>query len=415
MADSSADSSADLCPRDSYSHRICDDLSEVILQFLPIKDKVRLECVSKRFRRTIFAKQNDLQLSDFDNLRSWQSLFKKCSNLVSIDLNQRNDSDFINNILDLVFINFQEPILFRFSAFDLSPEIVRRVVEKYGTKAVISLRYNPNLNCLNSLVDIKEIDCNFYSLTSKELIECKFNNLRKLWIYFWDNEYDFQTFVDHNKSLTHLYVSVFISDEKAVQKTLKAIPSLKNLIHLQIWTEMSLNLKCFESSLKRIAVNCVHLKSIECHLRIDSKNASNPRHLLSSLESFERLKRLNLFISYANDFDIPNTKIFSFDSFKMFGRLTHLTLKFLYLRYDINDSVLQNIDKTLPRLQYFRLPNNLNVTEDIAHIFGRLSRLETIKIKITDNSIREFFEALLKSKCPKIRTIDLNFDAYKRL
>ena len=33
--------------RDSFEDRVCDDLCEVILQFLPLKDKLKLECVSK--------------------------------------------------------------------------------------------------------------------------------------------------------------------------------------------------------------------------------------------------------------------------------------------------------------------------------------------------------------------------------
>ena len=41
----------------SFDDRICDDLSEVLLQFLSLEDKLRLECVSKQFQRTLFQKQ----------------------------------------------------------------------------------------------------------------------------------------------------------------------------------------------------------------------------------------------------------------------------------------------------------------------------------------------------------------------
>ena len=46
--------------RDSFSYRICDDLSEVILSFLTFEDKIHYECVSKQFKRTIFQKQYKL-------------------------------------------------------------------------------------------------------------------------------------------------------------------------------------------------------------------------------------------------------------------------------------------------------------------------------------------------------------------
>ena len=54
--------------RDSFSDRIWDDLSEVILQFLLLEDKLRLECVSKQFQRTVYQKQFSMTL--YSSLRS---------------------------------------------------------------------------------------------------------------------------------------------------------------------------------------------------------------------------------------------------------------------------------------------------------------------------------------------------------
>src|SRR5437868_7389736 len=42
--------------KDSFDVRVCDDLSEELLQYLTIEDKLRLECVSKQFQRTVFTK-----------------------------------------------------------------------------------------------------------------------------------------------------------------------------------------------------------------------------------------------------------------------------------------------------------------------------------------------------------------------
>ena len=43
--------------RDSFEDRVCDDLCEVLLQFLPIKDKLKFEFVSKQFQRNVFQRQ----------------------------------------------------------------------------------------------------------------------------------------------------------------------------------------------------------------------------------------------------------------------------------------------------------------------------------------------------------------------
>ena len=47
---------------DTFEDRIDDDLFELIISYLPIKDKLRFESVSKRFQRLVFNKQNFLVL-----------------------------------------------------------------------------------------------------------------------------------------------------------------------------------------------------------------------------------------------------------------------------------------------------------------------------------------------------------------
>ena len=66
--------------------RFGDDLTEVILQNLSIKDKIRLECVSKQWQRCIFEKQFEFE-SHFDgkikpNLLNKLLKFKKSKNSV---------------------------------------------------------------------------------------------------------------------------------------------------------------------------------------------------------------------------------------------------------------------------------------------------------------------------------------------
>ena len=45
--------------------RFGDDLTELILQYLTFEDKVRLECVSKQWRRLVFNKQFVLDINHF--------------------------------------------------------------------------------------------------------------------------------------------------------------------------------------------------------------------------------------------------------------------------------------------------------------------------------------------------------------
>src|SRR5437868_13536406 len=50
--------------RQSFDDRVCDDLSEELLQYLTIEDKLRLECVSKQFQRTVFKKQHHIVIDN---------------------------------------------------------------------------------------------------------------------------------------------------------------------------------------------------------------------------------------------------------------------------------------------------------------------------------------------------------------
>ena len=106
--------------RDSFDDRFCDDLSEVLLQFLSFEDKLRFECVSKQFQRTVFQRQYKLKISlcpdyyivylkskisisntysrtkrdliyyhiEDQSMHSFKALLKKCSNTKSIKLQE---------------------------------------------------------------------------------------------------------------------------------------------------------------------------------------------------------------------------------------------------------------------------------------------------------------------------------------
>ena len=49
--------------RDSFCDHFWDDLCEDILQYLSLEDKLRLQCVSKQFLRTVFNRQYKLYIS----------------------------------------------------------------------------------------------------------------------------------------------------------------------------------------------------------------------------------------------------------------------------------------------------------------------------------------------------------------
>src|SRR5215510_10343235 len=64
--------------RDSFE-RFGDDLSQVVVSYLPFEDRFRCQCVSKHIQRTVFTTQTDLDLSRY----SFYKLFKQMDSINS--------------------------------------------------------------------------------------------------------------------------------------------------------------------------------------------------------------------------------------------------------------------------------------------------------------------------------------------
>jgi hypothetical protein len=89
--------------------RFCDDLCVYLLSYLPLRDKVRLECVSKQWNRCVFATQECLSIKNFDeNGLSVYNLYKFYKNheiVINVCAKLFNRCLLINNI-ELVILYF---------------------------------------------------------------------------------------------------------------------------------------------------------------------------------------------------------------------------------------------------------------------------------------------------------------------
>ena len=72
--------------------RLGDDLTELILQYLTFEDKVRLECVSKQWRRLVFNKQFVIEINS-NKRKALESVLKKCHNITTVRLKSIDSSE----------------------------------------------------------------------------------------------------------------------------------------------------------------------------------------------------------------------------------------------------------------------------------------------------------------------------------
>ena len=92
---SRTDSDKNFITKDSML-RFGDDLTELILSYLTLEDKIRLECVSKQWQRLVFNKQFEFGMNFIQAMKDkrshWtmkqmlESLLKKCPNIMKAEL-----------------------------------------------------------------------------------------------------------------------------------------------------------------------------------------------------------------------------------------------------------------------------------------------------------------------------------------
>ena len=172
--------------------------------------------------------------------------------------------------------------------------------------------------------------------------------LKRLEIYIMKKEeYMLETISDKFPTLTHLKLSIRSRNENTIYESLKNISNLKHLIHFE-FDYLGKNNNRFCDLLKQMANNCRNLKSIFCLFNICDQN-SDKNQLFAHLKAFP-LKRLNLFcLMYREaDYNFEVNKLFSFELFKGFSNITHLTLHFL--NQISNKSIFKDIDINLPNL-----------------------------------------------------------------
>ena len=280
--------------RQSFSERICDDLSEVILQYLSLEDKFRLEGVSKQFQRTVFQRQYELYNYYIENegLDLFEALLKKCPNITSIELD-RHDPDILNQVFALIIENcnnLSEVIVL--TDIILNDSNLEKFHQKFGT-TIKCLQFDRELIDLNLFPNIEKLIITDFYLDLSTINELKLAKLKQLEIFVdKGQELVLHKVIDNFRTLKHLSLTFCSDDEKAIYKSLMSISSLKHLIQFRLKPFFVYN-KQFCDLFKQMEKNCKNLKSIDCNFEINDQNLEI-RQLLSYLKAFPALKRLEL-------------------------------------------------------------------------------------------------------------------------
>ena len=378
--------------------RFGDDLTELIVGYLPIQDKFRLQCLSKRIQSLIFTKQWILKLSIWDknftnrlvnetsiaNYRQlkyqvFEVILKKLRFVTDIVIDDR----IVVNSRVLLIISKHCHHLRRLAIpwtstqdSDSKLSISTKAIEMFGSKCGKNLRslalshnspmpsisdmklllsMTPNLVSLNVMTihsmfllepingqmrpilpKLKEIKCDFYN--EKDLIELQTNYSRQL------------VKIKANITTFHMNLLEDMTYEMSPQMLHQVLAGFGNFDKLQtldLWLD-------FEEGdhykiwphLSKVAQECPLLTKLSLCLSAIQIEKYN---FLSVLGSFESLTSLQIMIAHDSLLmnDDQNNSYSSLSNLKKLTKLKHLNISYEHL----GDNDFANVGKILPQLE----------------------------------------------------------------
>ena len=411
--------------RDSFDVRIWDDLSEEILQFLPLEHKLRLESVSKQFQRTLFQKEfsinlySSLQSNDKNrrNYLEWfQSLLKKCPNIQTMSLILKNRTIF-KLILPLIIKYCRHLNEFNVSLRKCQTRTKSELKGEFHLKFGSKMKYIWFNRCSRIYFHYEWFP-NLYSIGKKtkhkrispeRLLETNLMHLKEVNIKLSEqNHHLFPEVLQKYYRIRHM--TLVISHpviEEPVFKAFKESPVLQNLIELKYrdWA-VTENNRCNKNlgSLTHLSEKFPKLKSLEFGW-LFVKDLSVLRQQLSSLKAFPELTRLELGLLFLED----DYDQFSFKLCEELSNVTHLTLAFF--GKDLDHKTLTDIEIYLPKLQYlfigYLIVEDKEGVKQTAESLSRLSSLRTIGLCLRYQHISESLKAKIIKKCRKLQKISI--------
>ena len=438
--------------------RFGDDLSELVLSFLPITDKLRFECVSKQFQQLVFNKQHDLDIHVFGiidpqfgshlvkcllvsnektfhktiNKKAFQCVLKKFKNIKSLNICDQIRVD--NSVIELIANNchhLQELIIDAKSFNNIDESYIRLLGQKcgpnlksidfsyycsyYNNKSSILYDFSPNIKefCFNDLKIITSKTSNFYPKLEKMVFGSQSFSFE-----------EFTRFVDsYCKQIKSISVSIHnFNDTKDIEsqlfQQLSRFEKLENL-----WLDLSddsITYRFILKGLETIAMKCKKIKCLDFEVNINKYSTliSINDKFCKILSKFKSLIKCKFVVEYDYEFDeielnLNDKQIEAFDPLLSLESL-HISIPLL------NDKHFESIDKKLTKLSVFEINSKNDAISDKTLLsLAKIKSLSSVEITKDNEDIEDYYEdnsvritdigfiEIIKN-CPKIEKLEIN-------
>jgi len=368
---------------DSFDVRVWDDLSAELLQYLSIKDKIRLQSVSKQFQRTLFNRQHRIVIdSEYRDKR--KSLFpndvtincKTVALILRISPNIKQiiigckhwleNIENMNQVLKTIVRNCDNLRDLRlYDSKTIKSSTIKSFIEKFGhqLESIRFCKMNPFveelIHCCPNLLTINnmwfmELGDHGYINAILTMKSVRVRRLRG--IYFYNSFVETYHLFCHifSKNLSHLSVKFNTISADYELMAINKLSEFKSLKVLEVLSsrhkpiiESSDHLsKCFEP----IGIHCKQLSVLKINV---SERKTSTKKLMLCFNHFKNLRQLTLESVCTTNLSI------SLDSLQFCPKLTQLHIQY----FMPNDYFFDNISKIGPNLTHFKLCANRKLTD----------------------------------------------------
>ena len=371
--------------------RFGDDLTEDILSYLWFEDKVRLECVSKQWRRLVFNKQFAIEFNYYEskhNLRrlvrichpiailkrqELESILKKCPNITNVNIGFTNICN-----KELSLFGQYCPRL-KSLRFCVRGEEDLDFGRQYGHKLEeLDLMGNDQDKFLRLCPNLKNLCFNKYYFPFTDFLNKEF--LPKV-EYFgkypsisFDRISELKILSDKYsktmKSLNFDFMDVIRITAEELKTCFNCISWFEHLKELKLEFRYWYELEPIDDCLSLIGQKCNKLLKLD--LKIITNFAISDR-FFASFSQFKAIKKLKIDL-----FD--NELSGSIECFKHCKQLIELDINYRELREDF----FANIASFVPKLQSLRIKTRNQFSDSFIDSFQQMKNIQLINYSVTD-------------------------------
>ena len=364
-------------------NRFGDDLTELILQYLTFEDKVRLECVSKQWRRLVFNKQFTIELKPnlgrknsfervFDDRRQMneqhlESVLKKCPNIIRVELSLSVNSSVLSlisqycpNIKSLSHLTYKDSIDLDFGQH-YGHKLEELCLYDNYEKIKEFLRFCPNLKKveIRSISVLLDIDNEFLPKLESIKILKSWKNSEK--------DVNGMKILSDKYSQTMKTLEVMFEDLTAEQlKTCSdGISRFDNLQSLTLYIEYSEITEPIDDCLSLIGQKCNKLLKLDLDIHQDVQISER---LFNVFTHFKVLKKLRIAIRSETVLSL------SVKCFKHCKQLNDIEI----LCPALTEDFFANIASFVPKLQSLRIITEKQFSESFADFFDSMKYIQKV-------------------------------------